>query len=230
MSPNVTRFQWERQIISARGPANPTTRHVLLTVATHINKQQGTAWPSIRMLMAETLLSNRCVIEHLHCAETDGWIKRSSVLGEGKAWRRSVYTPVVPDFKPIAGDRASPPYAPEGSDPGAQGGDHRAEGGDPDDIKVVTVRHTNIEVLTDMNNLKNIVRAQDSSSAPQQPAKSKPFFEEKKNEHGKAAQDLTSAQEQPTANPSIEKETEQSQGGLSYREKWFRDRGLPYKP
>lgn len=167
MSARAIRFEWERLVLSDGGPPSPTTRHVLLTLATHADPQ-GVAWPSIKKLMSETRLSNRAVIEHLHNAETAGWIKRSATR-EGKGWRHSVYTLTVPNSVHSGGDPRS--SAPRGADtrspacgkvagdgdPSAQDGDPGAKRGDPGDIHVVTVRHTNNEVINMPLNIKNII-------------------------------------------------------------------------
>ena len=50
------RFPWEKVVCSGAGPANPTTRHVLLTIATHADRA-GRAFPSMRTLSTETRLA-----------------------------------------------------------------------------------------------------------------------------------------------------------------------------
>jgi helix-turn-helix protein len=70
------RFDWEREVIGPNGPRSTTTRHVLLTLATHVARHTARAWPSIRTLESETGLSNRSVIDHLHLAVAQGWLER----------------------------------------------------------------------------------------------------------------------------------------------------------
>jgi hypothetical protein len=89
------RFQWERALISEAGPPSATTRHVLLTLATHADRA-GKAFPSIKTLANETALSKRAVVQHIKVAVLDGWLIRGTALCEGQAWRRSTYVLSIP--------------------------------------------------------------------------------------------------------------------------------------
>ena len=86
----INRFQWERAVISKGGPVNPTTRHVLLTLATYAGRDLK-AYPSTMTLAGATALSERAVCTHLEIATQEGWITRV-LRGEGKGWRNYIYT------------------------------------------------------------------------------------------------------------------------------------------
>lgn len=88
------RFDWERLICGPDGPPSGTRRHVLLALATHLDRD-GMAWPSIATLAAETCLTERTVITHLERAVREGWIQRE-FKRRGKDWRHYVYTVTLP--------------------------------------------------------------------------------------------------------------------------------------
>lgn len=101
------RFEWERQVVSNRGPVNPTTRHVLLALGTFTNKE-GIAWPTTLQLAAATGLSERTVCTHLKIAANEAWIeiKERKV---GKNWKHHIYKITIPTL------RAEPRSAANGS-------------------------------------------------------------------------------------------------------------------
>ena len=85
-------FEWRRKINSADGPECATTRHVALALSMHANAAGGSCFPSIRLLVEETRLSNKTIIEHLRQLEMHGWIqrfRRRSMTGRG--WKRYEY-------------------------------------------------------------------------------------------------------------------------------------------
>lgn len=90
-------FTWRSAVASKHGPSNPTTRHVLLTLALHMNEKGGSCFPSIDLLVEESGLSRRAVIDHLRTAERDGWIgKRDLRRPNGQGWRRVEYIAQIP--------------------------------------------------------------------------------------------------------------------------------------
>jgi hypothetical protein len=100
MSKKSPRFDWERAVISAHGPESPTTRFVLLVLATYWNKDAGLpAWPSIRTLAANSRLSERAVFKHLDIAVGEGWITRHQFKDPSnkQGWRRNAYSMSLPD-------------------------------------------------------------------------------------------------------------------------------------
>jgi Helix-turn-helix domain len=66
-------YEWQRAILASDLPS--TTKLVLMALSMHLNKGTGLAFPSIRMLMKDTGLSNKAVIKHLRGAERAGWIE-----------------------------------------------------------------------------------------------------------------------------------------------------------
>lgn len=144
-------YTWRQAIIRSELPA--TTRHVLLTLACHINDAGESAYPSIDLLAFETSLSRRAVISHLQAATALGWIRTSKHGFAGQKWARNEYDPRIPDgFVPL-----DPPSkrAPEGGEPNDKKVVNESnrlskkvvnvvpEGGEPDDKKVVNHVHSN---------------------------------------------------------------------------------------
>jgi hypothetical protein len=89
-------FRWRWIVASERGPASPTTRHVLLTLSLHMGVDGDRAFPSERCLAAETGLSERAVGIHLQQAIDAGWIVRAP-RRQGRGWARYVYQAVIPE-------------------------------------------------------------------------------------------------------------------------------------
>ncbi len=120
------RDAWVRRIASEDGPASPTTRLVLLVLASHMSLDGGSCFPSVRTLIRETGLSNRSVLDHLKLAADAGWIERIE-SGTGQGWKRHAYQAEVPArFKVERGEGRSP---------------RSAEGGEPHDTNVVKEVH-----------------------------------------------------------------------------------------
>ncbi len=85
-------FTWRAQICSDDGPEDPTTRHVLLTLACHMSELGDSCFPSIALLARETALANRTVKKHLKIAVESGWIfRRVRERHHGQGWRRYEY-------------------------------------------------------------------------------------------------------------------------------------------
>jgi len=91
------------------GPSGATMRHVLLTIATHANKDL-LAWPTMRTLMKETRLYEHAVSDHVNLAIEEGWIERVKVKGEGKGWKNAVYRLSLPNGVAVSAT-ASPAHA-----------------------------------------------------------------------------------------------------------------------
>lgn len=161
----LTRFRWERLVVSERGPVSPTTRLVLLALATHLNRE-GQAWPSEKTLALETGLSERAVLSHLEIAVTDSWIERAASRDQGKAWRRYTYTIRTPSNSALRTAPRSAPPQPQGDAPrsganrngpesDAEGAERHAQGAAPDDSLVLKDVQINNEVITSLNTSKN---------------------------------------------------------------------------
>lgn len=124
-------FTWRSAVASKHGPSNPTTRHVLLTLALHMNEKGGSCFPSIDLLVEESGLSRRAVIDHLGTAEREGWIgKRDLRRPNGQGWRRVEYFALIPAHaeRELHVEQAGAPPAPR---QGSAGDAPRLEGGAP---------------------------------------------------------------------------------------------------
>lgn len=82
-------FSWREALL--RSGLSPTTRHVLLTLACHMNEFGAGCFPSTRTLALETGLSRRTVETHLAVARDAGWILVEPRGASGRAWRRHQY-------------------------------------------------------------------------------------------------------------------------------------------
>ncbi len=87
-------FDWRKAILKSDLP--PTTRHVLLTLACHMNPMGESCFPSIKLLCEETGLSNRAVITHLQNATEIGWITVGKHGFGGQRWAAHEYRPAWP--------------------------------------------------------------------------------------------------------------------------------------
>lgn len=112
-------FSWRTAVLKSGLPA--TTRHVLLTLACHMNDAGESCYPSIALLVEETGLSKQTVITHLDKAESEGWIAVEQHGFRGQKWKRNEYKMAWPD-NAEGGQPVRPPYE---------------EGGQPNHKKVV---------------------------------------------------------------------------------------------
>jgi hypothetical protein len=161
--PKSVRFTWERKVASVAGPGSPTTRHVLLTLATHADRA-GKAFPSIKTLAGETGLSGRAVVQHVQIAVQDGWLMREKTKRDGQGWRRSTYWLRLPAK---GNESGAPPSPIEGGESGAarsrtQGAEtdaiadaNEAQGADSECANVVTVGQSNNVLSISENNSKS---------------------------------------------------------------------------
>lgn len=91
------RFGWQRAVISAVGPPKSATRHLLLTLALHMNADGSSCYPSLNLLAAETQLDRATVKRHLAIAENAGWIRRQRKQRSDGTWGATVYEPMFPE-------------------------------------------------------------------------------------------------------------------------------------
>ncbi len=82
-------FSWRGYVLKSNLP--PTTRHVLLTLACHMNDAGENCYPKIDTICQETGLSNKAVITHLKFAQNEGWIKVKKHGFTGQKWRNNEY-------------------------------------------------------------------------------------------------------------------------------------------
>ncbi|MBD3616659.1 MAG: helix-turn-helix domain-containing protein [Gracilimonas sp.] len=125
-------WDWRAYIIHY-APANPTYRHVLLTLSCFMDSAGGSCFPSIKKLSECTSLSKPSVIKYLNQAEEDGWIEKSVHGFSGQGWKRHEYTASIPEkvvkeINHVGG---------KGGKPHDEGGKPDNKGGKPDEGKVV---------------------------------------------------------------------------------------------
>lgn len=161
--PKSVRFTWERKVASVSGPDSPTTRHVLLTLATHADRA-GKAFPSIKTLAEETGLSERAVVQHVQIAVQGGWLTREKTKRDGQGWRRSTYWLRVPSKGDESGATPSPIGGGEsgaarsrtqGAETGAIAGANDAQGTDAECPNALTVDQSNNVLSISENNSKS---------------------------------------------------------------------------
>lgn len=91
---------WQKAILKSDLPA--TTRHVLLTISTYMDRR-GQCYPTIKKtLCPATSLSKRCVIEHIKKAEALGWVNISKHDNKGQNWANNQYQAAWPITDKIA--------------------------------------------------------------------------------------------------------------------------------
>jgi hypothetical protein len=62
-STKLSPYEWQRAILASGLPS--TTKLVLMALSTHLNKETGLAFPSIRVLMKEASLGSEAVVKHI---------------------------------------------------------------------------------------------------------------------------------------------------------------------
>ena len=82
-------FSWREALLESKRA--PTTRHVLLTLACHMNEFGNGCFPSTKTLARQTGLSERSVCTHLEVAMKAGWITVQKRRLSGRAWKRHEY-------------------------------------------------------------------------------------------------------------------------------------------
>lgn len=130
-------FSWRTAILRSGLPA--TTRHVMLTMACHMNDAGESCYPSIELLVEETGLSNRSVITHIKLAEEAGWIVVDQHGFRGRKWKRNEYRIAWPETV-RGGEGGSLPHA---------------RGGEPNDNEVVKEVHTSTSENSSVNHSCN---------------------------------------------------------------------------
>jgi hypothetical protein len=138
------KYKWLNAVKSEHGPESATTRAVLMMLSTHMDSKGKNCFPSISLLSSETLLSKRVVGLHLEKAVKAGWITRESIKSSGQAWRRYIYTPVIPEGGYAESPALQDKVVTQGNQLNEKGAYPGAEGAYPNDKKVVTQGNTSI--------------------------------------------------------------------------------------
>ena len=92
-------FTWRSYIASEHGPQSSVTRHVLLTIALHMNEKGESCFPSVDLLVKETRLSKPSIIKHIKFAVEEGWLEKRVLGVNGQGWRKHEYRPLIPVAK-----------------------------------------------------------------------------------------------------------------------------------
>ncbi len=110
-------FSWRHAIL--KSDIHSTTKHVLLTLACHMNELGESCFPSINTLAEETSLSERSVRTQIKSAQELGWIKVGLHGFGGQKWRSHEYSigwPKVRNDVPQVGEKGAEPCS-EGAEP-----------------------------------------------------------------------------------------------------------------
>jgi hypothetical protein len=89
-----TPYEWQRAILASDLPS--TTKLVLMALSTHLNKETGLAFPSIRVLMKEASLGSEAVVKHIGDAKKAGWIEIGNHGYQDQRWAQKSYRPRIP--------------------------------------------------------------------------------------------------------------------------------------
>lgn len=87
-------FSWRQAVLAST--LSPTTRHVLLTLACHMNDAGESCYPSVSLLSRETGLDRTTIMTHLKVAATAGWITVMKHGLNGQRWARNEYAMAWP--------------------------------------------------------------------------------------------------------------------------------------
>lgn len=88
---------WQACVASHRGPASPTTRHVLLTLAVWADPDTGVCSLTTEEIAERAALCVRSVLRHIGDAERGGWLEIRQQRANTKGWRRREYVARLPD-------------------------------------------------------------------------------------------------------------------------------------
>jgi hypothetical protein len=142
-------FEWREAFV--RSNLAPVTRHVLLTLAMHMDTTGGSCYPNVRTLARETGLSRRTVMTHLRLARAGGWLA-SKRRGQGQGWALTIYQAMVPDYMRAETGQEALEFAERGERPSPRQDMERGESddrrGESDDINVVNHVHLSTSLST----------------------------------------------------------------------------------
>lgn len=130
----------------------PTTRHVLLNLASYMDKHGKSCFPSIDEQAKTTGLSKKAIIDHVNHAIEAGFLVKRLHRYAGQQWRRSEYFAVYPKSATLKHEdhysenyeEIIPSEGGERRTPSPQkGGERHSKGGEPKGEKVVYDVHSN---------------------------------------------------------------------------------------
>lgn len=155
----VNLFSWRQAVVTS--DLSSTTKHVLLTLACHMNDMGESCFPSVDTLSVETSLSRRTVITHIQKAKQEYWLNVGLHGFGGQKWRSHEYTVSIPQK-----------VVKESNHVFEEGGEPVAEGGEPDDQKVVKEVHSNSSYNSSYNSSVSLGTSADTDDT-QEDRKSK---------------------------------------------------------
>ena len=88
------KWSWQQAILESALP--PTTRHVLLTLATYMNSHGDNCFPSHQTIAKNTGLTVRSVITHIQVAVDAGFLVKEKRNLPGRVWDANEYYPSFP--------------------------------------------------------------------------------------------------------------------------------------
>jgi hypothetical protein len=146
-------YTWRSAIL--KSGLKPTTRHVLLTLSCYVNDVGQSAYPSTKTLAADTGLSERAVITHLHEASDAGWLKVRKHGFGGQNWSRNEYYPCTPaGFFDTEGAEACSAPSEKALNVATKGTERRSKGTEPNDKKALKDVQSNspVELSKELSN------------------------------------------------------------------------------
>ena len=138
-------LSWRGFILKSK--LQPTTKHVLLTLACHMNDAGESCYPSVQMLCDETGLSKQTLITHLRIAVQSGWIATSKLGLAGQRWSRNQYWITWPAELPDT-EKGGQPIRPPSGEKVVNLAD---EGGQPNHKKAVK----EVDLISSLNSPEN---------------------------------------------------------------------------
>ncbi len=101
-------WSWEESIMES--DLSPTTRLVLLVLATHMNNFGQGCYPSLDRIAKYSGLTERAVRVQINKAIESGWLVKSKRRLKGSEWNSNIYHPAFPNeaaLKQVAGDEGN---------------------------------------------------------------------------------------------------------------------------
>lgn len=101
-------YSWQQAVV--KSSLQPTTRHVLLTLGTHMNQHGESCYPSIETLIEETGLGRTTIFKHIALAEAAGYLIREKRNVTGKEWASNEYRASIPEGYTISRGAPDAPH------------------------------------------------------------------------------------------------------------------------
>lgn len=89
--------EWRHAFTSDAGPKSSVTRLLLWTLSSHMDKDGGSCFPSVRTIAKKACISPVTVVKHIQIAVELGWIVKAPAGSGGQGWRRNQYCAAIPE-------------------------------------------------------------------------------------------------------------------------------------